>query len=246
LQQQQSAQPFMGNIPVRGPQYPIGTPLITPEIVSEQQQQQQHHSYVDGSGNMTVVSGQPPLQQVHNSSNNNNNNNMQQITDMISSPHDTSRRTSTSLFNSPAEYSSPPAALYPSPWQANVSAAPQSASLYNTQYQQVQPPVSQQQQGSHHPPGNTFVTSLQGVQSVPGVGVGVGVGPSSQYLGPSFTGLPHPNNNVYHQSGSIGVGQQQQQQSYISHHDSRALASSNHLKLEPLNRGPTTNNSLMR
>ncbi|KAK3357107.1 hypothetical protein B0T25DRAFT_147256 [Lasiosphaeria hispida] len=111
--------PFMGEIPVRGPQYPSN--LIPPDLSSGQ------HSYVD-SGNM-AVGGPAPLQ-AHGS---------MHLQEMIPSPHDSSRRPS--LFNSPAtEFPSPSGpGLYSGNWQQGTT-APGNAALYAYQQPPPQPP----------------------------------------------------------------------------------------------------------
>jgi len=194
---------FMGDIPVRGPQPQYPPTMLPPDMNPNQ------HSYVE-SGSIPVAA-QPALQghgSIH-------------MQDMMTSSHDTSRRTS--LFSSPAtEFSNGSAPnLYSGAWQQSTT-APANTGLYAFNTQTQNPPQ----------PPSTFVPQQ-----------GVPLSQSQQYIGPQYHGLPHPN-DMYRGGGGGGGGVSQ---SPVGHggpgytnfiaHDGRTMPG-NSLKMEPLNRGP--------
>ncbi|KAK3375088.1 hypothetical protein B0H63DRAFT_266590 [Podospora didyma] len=205
----QVASSFISEIPVRGPQYP--STMMPSELAPEQ------HTYVE-SGNMTV-GGQAPL---HASS-------TMQMQDILTGPHDSSRRPS--LYSGQSDFSGPSGSgLYSTPWQQQQqhqqgTTAPGNASLYSSFPHQSAP----------QPPG-TYVTQ----QSASATNQG------QQY---PFDGIPIT--PTMYRNGSVGQGPVVHgQQSYptylsqLSHDSGRAILNDNSnkgsngtLKMPPLNRG---------
>lgn len=191
--------PFMEALPVRSSHY--APHMMTSDLATE------HHHFVDG---VNMVGGQAPLHT-------NGGMTLQVPSEIMPSPHDTSRRPS--LFNSPTDYASPAGttAMYAPPWQPSTT-APTMTSMYAFTPQQ--------------PPGQTFV-------SQPGVGI-----PQSQQ-GMRADGLPPSgnfehlisNNNPFRQSSlpPAPVPQGPTYPHYLQH-DGRQMAGTG-VKVEGLGRG---------
>ena len=185
--------PFMGDIPLRGSQYPAS--MMASEMAGGQ------HSYVE-SGNMGVAS-QPSLP-THGS---------MHMQDMIPGPHDTGRRPS--LYNAPAtEFPSPTGSgLYTNTWQA--STAPGPGSFYPLSPQQPQPQpsnfVSQPGVSLNQTPSylSSAFAGLPQPQPLPDVyrnsPVSQSHGQGYQYMGHDGRPMPHglkmdpPNRGPLHQ-----------------------------------------------
>jgi len=162
---------FMGDIPVRGPQYPTTT-ILPPDLTPSQ------HSYVE-SGSMSV-STQPSLPS----------HGAMHMQDMIPSPHDSSRRGP--MFSSAPEFSTASGpGLYSAAWQQGTT-APANSALYAFN-PQPQPPPSQSpttyvpQQGVTLNQGPQYLRSQFGLPQPTDVYQG---GPSSH--SPGYSGFLPP------------------------------------------------------
>lgn len=185
---------FIGDIPLRGPQQ---YPSIAPDMTTGQ------HAYVE-NGNMTLDT-QPPL----------SNHGPLHMQDMMSSSHDTSRRTS--MYNNPpaTDFQSPTTTgIYSSinAWQQGTAASGPSA-IYSF------PP---HQQHSPLPPPPNLFSPTQGVP----------VSQGSQYLGGPFHGLPLPTDGYRNgHAGHHSAAQGPPYNGYLHHHQADP-------KEEPMNKGP--------
>ena len=171
---------FLSELPHRGPAY--APTLLHTDLGQEQ------HNYMETNGLGGPHPGLP-------------------MQDMCGHPHDNSRRGSSALFSSPADFAnaSPASALYPTWHQATTAPSNPTVYSFNTHPQQQGPP--------------------HGAFTQPSVPIPQG----QSYLGPGFDGIPRapfdPAQDQLFRTGTM------HNQGYAMHHPGSGL------KVEPNSRG---------